>query len=313
MGPRHRHEQRLAREAEIPRRPKRDRARLPLPVERLAAELPRPGDDVDALLRQVRAEDDVGARIRHVELGGASPRHSLRIVERRLVERPGAETRHPRADRMDDVTPAVDHEHAMMPAVGNRDAPVGPPRDLAGVRERPGRDRRRSVHGEGRLRQRARAAGARELVLDEPGEGVEVGLAGCDGGDRPVGAHDDERRPGAHGVRGPGAHVAVDEDGVLDAVARDGLPDVRRVLLGVELGGVDAEDDQRLLRETLLDAPQHGDDVHAVDAAVGPEVEEDDLTAQLSHGEPAVGVQPLELGIRSPAHVRRVPPSGAGD
>ena len=175
--------------------------------------------------------------------------------------------------------------------------PSGPRATLPGYASGPEETGAAACTAKGAFAERARAAGARELVLDEPGEGVEVGLAGCDGGDRPVGAHDDERRPGAHGVRGPGAHVAVDEDGVLDAVARDGLPDVRRVLLGVELGGVDAEDDQRLLRETLLDAPQHGDDVHAVDAAVGPEVEDDDLTAQLSHGEPAVGVQPLELGI----------------
>src|SRR5262249_4953974 len=39
---------------------------------------------------------------------------------------------------------------------------------------------------------------------------------------------------------------------------------------------------------------QISEDVHAVDAAVGPEVEEDDLAAQLANAEWALGVEPLE-------------------
>ena len=46
--------------------------------------------------------------------------------------------------------------------------------------------------------------------------------------------------------------------------------------LGVELGGVHA-DDHQLVLVLLLEPGQVGQDVVAVDAAIGPEIEQDDL------------------------------------
>jgi hypothetical protein len=54
---------------------------------------------------------------------------------------------------------------------------------------------------------------------------------------------------------------------------------------------VDADDDE-LARVLLLEPLEVGDDVQAVDAAVGPEVEQHDLAAQLRERERAVGVEP---------------------
>src|SRR5213594_2094771 len=64
-----------------------------------------------------------------------------------------------------------------------------------------------------------------------------------------------------------------------------------------ELGRVDADDDDRVLREALFDAAQDRQDVHAVDAAVGPEVEDRHPPAQVSgHAQRPARVDPGEPG-----------------
>ena len=68
--------------------------------------------------------------------------------------------------------------------------------------------------------------------------------------------------------------------GCLIRYSRDLLADVLGVLLGVELGGVDADDDQLVL-VLLLELGEVGQDVVAVDAAERPEVEQDDLALEL--------------------------------
>ena len=73
---------------------------------------------------------------------------------------------------------------------------------------------------------------------------------------------------------------------MLDPVLGDLAADVLGVPLGVELGGVDA-DDHQLVLVLLLELGQVGQDVVAVDAAVGPEVEQDDLAPQLGRARSA--------------------------
>ena len=70
--------------------------------------------------------------------------------------------------------------------------------------------------------------------------------------------------------------VGVVDDRMLDLVAQDRLADALGVLLVLELGRVDADDDQ-LVGVLLLELGQVGQDVDAVDAAERPEVEQDDL------------------------------------
>jgi hypothetical protein len=43
-----------------------------------------------------------------------------------------------------------------------------------------------------------------------------------------------------------------------------------------------------------LELLQIRDDVHAVDAAVGPEIEQNDLATQFAQTEPPVGIEPFE-------------------
>src|SRR5207245_1412667 len=85
-----------------------------------------------------------------------------------------------------------------------------------------------------------------------------------------------ERGPGATAVGVPDLHLRVVDDGVADLVAQHRLSDVLRLLLVVELGRVHA-DDNDLVGIFLLDLGQVGERVDAVDAAEGPEVEDDDL------------------------------------
>ncbi len=73
-------------------------------------------------------------------------------------------------------------------------------------------------------------------------------------------------------------------------------------LLGVELGGVDADHDELVL-VFLLELGEVGQDVVAVDAAIRPEVEQDDLAAQLLEADRARRVEPAD----APVEARRRP------
>ena len=55
-------------------------------------------------------------------------------------------------------------------------------------------------------------------------------------------------------------------------------------------------DDHQLFGVFGLEAFQVGDDVHAVDAAVGPKVQQDELAAQSAQAQAAAYVEPLQVG-----------------
>ena len=107
------------------------------------------------------------------------------------------------------------------------------------------------------------------------------------------------RRPRPHGVRLPDAERRVVGDGMADAEALQRPADVVGAPLVVELGRVDADDDQHV-GEPGLQALQIGQHVLAVDAAVGPEIEQHDLAAQLRERDRRRRVEPgdgaLEFG-----------------
>ncbi len=115
-------------------------------------------------------------------------------------------------------------------------------------------------------------------------------------------AHDSSTRvDGEDGGPGPGPvgvpHVesCIVDDRMLDSVSEDDLADVLGRRLVLELGRVHA-DHHQLLGVLGLEALEVGDHVDAVDAAVGPEVEHDDLAPQLCQLQWTIGVQPLEAG-----------------
>jgi hypothetical protein len=115
-------------------------------------------------------------------------------------------------------------------------------------------------------------------------------------GDPPIGRDEDQRRPGAHRVFAPQPELGVMDHGMDDAIAGDRRREIGRRALGGEFRRVDSDDDD-LLGKGLLDPPQGGQDVHAVDAAEGPEIEDDELAAQRRQGERRVDVEPGEAGL----------------
>src|SRR6266850_2069306 len=87
------------------------------------------------------------------------------------------------------------------------------------------------------------------------------------------------RRPGVNGIRFPNFKVGVVDNRMLNLVAENDAADILEVFFVFELGRVDADDDQ-LVRILFLELLQIGNDVNAVDAAVGPEVEQHNLASQ---------------------------------
>ena len=222
--------------------------------------------------------------------------HPLRVVERRLG---GGAVVRPRAALADDgLDPSVEigDDETVMAAVGDEQAILRDV-DLAGeTQERPvGVRIRRDIQ---------RAGGEDPLVaplgqerVDLPGESRLVDLSGDGVAHVPAGVDQNERRPGAHREAFPDVVLRVDHDGMGDSVALDRAPHVLRVFLRDELGRVDADDDDRVLREALFDAAQDRQDVHAVDAAVGPEVEDRHPPAQIpGHAQRPARVDPGEPG-----------------
>jgi hypothetical protein len=63
-------------------------------------------------------------------------------------------------------------------------------------------------------------------------------------------------------------------------------------------------DDDERVAIFLLEPAQLGDDVHAVDATVGPEVEQDDFAAQLFQRQRPRDVQPVNGPVSSGAWMR---------
>src|SRR6185369_6632526 len=108
---------------------------------------------------------------------------------------------------------------------------------------------------------------------------VVVTLTGNAANDVPVRTDQHLRGPCANAVALPDRVFRVVVNGMLDFVAQDDAPDVFRLFFVLKLCGVNADHDQffRILRFELL---QIRNDVDTVDAAVGPEVEQNDFAFQ---------------------------------
>ena len=104
-----------------------------------------------------------------------------------------------------------------------------------------------------------------------------------------------ERRPGARAKGLPVGEVGVVEDGVLNSQPEDGLAQVLGLALGGELGRVDG-DDLDGVGVAALDLPQLRKHVEAVDSSVGPEVEDEEPSAEVAHRHLAARVEPGHAG-----------------
>ena len=247
------------------------------------------------------------ARVGDVE-GIPGERDSLRVVERGLGEGTFPVTAQAAADGVLHRAAGAEDEDAVVPRVGDHDPPVRGGGDLAGKGERPLVAPLGFLQAERFGRKAPVGARLRELVRHERLQHGRIGLAWGDRRQRTVGPDDHQRRPAAHCVLRPELHLAVDRDRVRDAMALHGAQDLLGVLLRVELGGVHADHHQRIVAVPLLEVPEHRQHMHAVDAAVGPEVENDELPAQVADRRRPVDVQP---GRRS-REVWRVDPLAHG-
>ena len=197
---------------------------------------------------------------------------------------PSTSPRSPDPMRRTSVSPSASSSARLWcPASATSRCPSGSASALAGNRSVP-------VAGRGRhVRAVAAVQGALRLVLgdqlaDQDLDVAPVPLAGHLRHDVALGVDDDERRPGPRGVRRPGDQLRVVEDGVVHLVPLDGGGERVRVGLVHELRRVHADDHQHVA-VLLLQLAQLVQDVQAVDAAERPEVEDDDLAAQVRQGQ----------------------------
>jgi len=176
--------------------------------------------------------------------------------------------------------------------------------DLAGVGEHAAGRQRRAPQPEWARVERAPRARLLDHLAHDLVEHVAVALAGDAAHHVALGVDHHQRRPRADRVGVPDGEAAVVHHRVLDLVAADRLADVAGLSLVGELRGMDADDDERVA-VLALETLEIGQDVHAVDAAVGPEVEDDDLAVQLGERQRPVGVQPaLTARQLGSAHAR---------
>ncbi len=192
------------------------------------------------------------------------------------------------------------------PGVGDQQGAAGQRDCLAGEAQLGGRRGRRDVRAVTTVQGALRLVLA-DQVVEQHLESVRMTLAGELGHDVALGIDHHQGRPGLDGVLLPGREVRVVEHRVVHAVALHRAGQRHRVGLVRELRGVHPHGHQDV-GEPLLERAQLVQDVQAVDAAEGPEVEQHDLAAQSGQGQVlAAGVQPVpagQLGCPHPAAPR---------
>ena len=186
---------------------------------------------------------------------------------------------------------AVHLHERVVRGVGDQDRAAGQGERLCGVPQLGRRYRRRDVRPVPAVQRALRLVQHHEVV-DQPGQRLRVPLAGHGRDEVPLRVHHGERGPRLGRVLPPHVQVGVVQHGVADAVPLDRVGEGGRVLLVLELRRVHPDDDQDV-GVPLLDRAQLVQDVQAVDAAERPEVQQDDLAAQVGEGEaPRSGVEP---------------------
>src|SRR5208337_5627278 len=112
-----------------------------------------------------------------------------------------------------------------------------------------------------------------------------------------VGSDQHQGRPARHLKSLPDHHVGIVDNRVLDAVLGHLAADVLAIPLGVEFPQVDA-DDHQLVLVFRLEPRQGGQDMVTVDAAIRPEIEQDNLSLKLRQVD-RTGVDPAHTALET--------------
>src|SRR5690554_3220360 len=248
-------------------------------------------------LRQVHQPDAVVAGVRHVEHVPPRQRHALRRAEGGGLERAVLQPRLAVADHVQYLALEVRDHDAVVPAVGYEQPATQRVRQHV-AREaqwRPRRSHGAGVQLEWRAVQRAALVEHLHHARDDLVEQVVDALALVPPQDVALGVDEDEAGPRPDAVLAPDVEGGVVHYGLGASVALGDQLDVGGLRLVVELGRMHPDDHQFVLvlgHQRL----QVGDDVDAVDAAVGPEIQQHHLAAQLLQRQGAVRVDPVQAG-----------------
>ncbi len=259
----------------------------------------RAGHRRDGLPLQVQGTDHVVLAVGHVERI-ALQGQALRVGETRLLERTVYPARPARAGDGNFLAGQVSDDNTVVGAVGDeQSAALGVSKHLAGevqgAMALPGRSFQ--LKRQRLLVQRPAGAMSADQLADGSVEGSEDLLVSDLANQETFGIHQEDGRPGLHAVAVPDFPFGVVEDRVVNLIAVHGLADVGWIFLAVELRRVDADDDQ-LIGILLFQPDQVGYLVDAVNSTQGPEVEDDDLAAQVLELNRGPGANPARAAVQ---------------
>ena len=136
----------------------------------------------------------------------------------------------------------------------------------------------------------------RDKLADRHVEFFAVSLSRIAANDLPLRIDQYKRGPRIDAQLPPHGHLRVVKDRMFDVVAQDRTANVLRIALVEELGRVDADHDQ-VAGILVLEVLQIGEDVHTVDAAIAPEVEQYDLAMQVAELDRAGDIEPAGAAV----------------
>ena len=255
----------------------------------------RAGDRGYSLGCQIDLSKEVVLRIGDVERG-ADERASLRVMELGLLERAVARTLPAASDDIDQLpVERTDHDTVVV-AVGNVESLGRLIRQhLAGKPQwRRFESPCKEIEANGGSVEQFLARVVGHVPFEEGVERFEAKLATLPGNEIPLRVDDPQRRPGARCVGLPYLVIRIDQHRMLDVIPHDRIGDVVGIFFGRELRRVDADDDD-LVGIGLFELLEFREDMHAVDAAVGPEVDHHPLAAQVLEPDRAGRIEPLGI------------------
>ena len=246
---------------------------------------------MDGVGRQVDGAERVIAGVGHIQ-GCVHGDQPLRVAEPRL--------RTPAIDQRRLAVPIyffnfpgkIGDKHTVVAAVADRQ-PVVKAMDLSG---KPKRCLGFRLQGQGKVRapQRPGPFPFFNQLLDKPVQPLPVALPRQHGRDIAFGVNDRKRRPGAHAVLTPHAKFRIVGHGMTDVVAVDGLAHMFAHLFVWELGGMKTDHDEAI-GVFFFQVAQVRQDMHAVNATVGPEIQDHDPAPQVFHAERRRRIKPFQF------------------